>query len=195
MEKNRDSRTDQQLVELVRSGDTAAFGSIAERYQFFIYSFILTMIDDKDLAKDFMQDTLMKALTHLRDPEKDHDSSGSVKAWLVQVARRLCIDHFRKMKRSPVMINAGELTTDDEIVMPYYEKSAEEKMVARSQQQQVRECIQHLCSQQQDVIYMNVYCEMKFKEIAKATGLSINTILGQKRYALRRIGAEMAMAV
>lgn len=194
MKKNEDCRKDQQLVEHVRSGNKASFDVIMDRYQQGIYLTILAKTKNSDLAEDLAQDTFIKAYEHLRNPKKPHDASGSLSAWLQRIAFCICMDHFRKAKKMPFMMDVDELMTDDEIALSYYEKSAEEKMIERDDRQgQVRKCIYNLCDNQKEVVLSHDYGEMPFREIAEVSGLSINTVLGRYRYALRHI--KLAMAV
>ena len=44
--------------------------------------------------------------------------------------------------------------------------------------------IDHLPESQREVVVMRYYRDMSFKEIAEATGVSINTSLGRMRYAM-----------
>ena len=48
----------------------------------------------------------------------------------------------------------------------------------------VRHIMEQLPTPQREVVYMRFYQELSFKEIAEATGVSINTSLGRMRYAL-----------
>ena len=57
----------------------------------------------------------------------------------------------------------------------------------------VRRIIEALPEAQREVLMMRYYSDMSFKEIADATGVSINTALGRMRYAImnmRRIAEE-----
>ena len=57
----------------------------------------------------------------------------------------------------------------------------------------VKLLMEELPEVQREVVYMRYYEEMSFKEIAKVTGVSINTSLGRMRYALinlRRLSRE-----
>ena len=48
----------------------------------------------------------------------------------------------------------------------------------------VRKMMDQLPILQREVVYMRYYQQLSFKEIAEATGVSINTSLGRMRYAL-----------
>ena len=57
----------------------------------------------------------------------------------------------------------------------------------------VKKMMNQLPTTQREVVFMRFYQELSFKEIAEATGVSINTSLGRMRYALlnlRRMAKE-----
>ena len=64
------------------------------------------------------------------------------------------------------------------------DKNIEDKMIADQIQSTVRALIEQLPYDQREVVIMRHFANMSFKEIADATGVSINTSLGRMRYAL-----------
>jgi RNA polymerase sigma-70 factor (ECF subfamily) len=100
----------------------------------------------------------------------------------MRIAHNLCVDHFRKVKRTPTIRN-GE---DNDIfeVLNFSEDSAETKMMKRQSHDRVREMLQRLPEDQREVIILRHFADMSFKEIAAATDCSINTALGRMRYGL-----------
>ncbi len=100
----------------------------------------------------------------------------------MRIAHNLCVDHFRKVKRTPT-IRTGE---DKDIfeVLNFAEDSAETVMMKRQSHDRVREMLQRLPEDQREVIILRHYADMSFKEIASVTNCSINTALGRMRYGL-----------
>ena len=73
------------------------------------------------------------------------------------------------------------------------EGNIENRMVNEQVLKDVRMLIDELPDCQREVVFMRYYQDMSFKDIADATGVSINTALGRMRYAvmnMRRIAAE-----
>ena len=71
-------------------------------------------------------------------------------------------------------------------------------MIDRQIRDDLRKLIRHLPKSQRQVLVMRYYRNLSFKEIAEATGVSINTALGRMRYAIlniRRIANENAIAL
>ena len=68
--------------------------------------------------------------------------------------------------------------------LPLEDTNIEDKMIAEQIQTTVRTLIEQLPYDQREVVIMRHFANMSFKEIADATGVSINTSLGRMRYAL-----------
>ena len=74
----------------------------------------------------------------------------------------------------------------------------EDEMVSFQIDEDLRSLVMALPDAQREVLVMRYYRNMSFKEIAAATGVSINTALGRMRYAIlnmRRIADENAIAL
>jgi len=73
------------------------------------------------------------------------------------------------------------------------EPNIETKMLVEQSHDDVRMMIDRLPEAQREVVNMRYFQDMSFKEIAEATGVSINTSLGRMRYAminLRRMASH-----
>ena len=73
------------------------------------------------------------------------------------------------------------------------EATVEDLLITEQIHDDVRMLIDDLPEAQREVLLMRYYRNMSFKEIAEATGVSINTALGRMRYAIlnmRRIASE-----
>lgn len=88
-------RSEAELIELAREGDTPAFRALFERYQLAVYNFIIRSIGQAQDAEDITQEVFIKVyrkLPTLRD-------AGAFSAWLFATARHESINHLRKMGR------------------------------------------------------------------------------------------------
>ena len=109
-------------------------------------------------------------------------AEGKFLPWAMRIAHNLCVDHFRKVKRTPT-IKTGD---DQDIfeVLNFTEESAEDKMIKKQSHNRVTDMLNRLPEDQREVIILRHYADMSFKEIAALTDCSINTALGRMRYGL-----------
>jgi len=100
----------------------------------------------------------------------------------LRIAHNLVIDTFRKNKRFPTVDGGPEFDVFN--VIKDEDKIADEAIIEDQINNDLRKLIEFLPEDQKTVLKMRHFQEMSFKEIAKDTGVSINTALGRMRYAL-----------
>jgi len=178
--KTMNNLTDQQLIHLYLDGDTEALSSLIERYKDKIYTSIYLLVKDKYLAEDIFQDAFIKVIDTINGGR--YTDEGKFLPWVMRIAHNLCVDHFRKVKRSPSI----KTSDDHDIfeVLNFSEAGADEKMMQGQSHERVRKMLDMLPEDQKEVIVMRHYADLSFKEIAKLTDCSINTALGRMRYGL-----------
>ncbi len=186
--------TDNQLVQSFQQGNNSALEVLISRYKDKIFTSILILVKDRYLAEDMFQDVFIKIIDTLR--KNSYNEEGKFLPWATRIAHNLCIDHFRKVKRTPTIT-----TGDDQDIFEVINVSADsaDKSIIRSQShEQVRELLDLLPQEQKEVIVMRHYADLSFKEIAAMTNCSINTALGRMRYGLlsmRKMMAERQMCL
>lgn len=188
---NKTRLTDEQLVKAYAAGDNKAFDTLLARHQQRVFSYILFIVKNRDLADDIFQETFVKAITTIRQGR--YTDSGKFSAWLTRIAHNLIIDHYRQVKAE------AQVSSDDENAPDLLNRAGvgaltvEQEISEREITRDVRRLIADLPKAQRDVLVMRYYKNMSFKEIAEATKVSINTALGRMRYALlnlRRMADE-----
>ena len=171
---------DALLVSNYIAGNENALAILINRHQSKIYGFIYSKISDRDVADDIFQDTFIKVIKTLKS--NSYNEEGKFLSWVLRISHNLVIDHFRSLKRMPMVYDTDEYSVFDTI--PLEDTNIEDKMIADQIQTTVRALIEQLPYDQREVVIMRHFANMSFKEIADATGVSINTSLGRMRYAL-----------
>lgn len=182
--------TDEQLVRMYIDGNNAAFDTLLQRHQSRLYSYILKIVKNEEIANDVFQETFIKIITTLKQGK--YTENGKFGAWLTRIAHNLIIDFYRQEK------SENSVSTDDETTnllnrRDLCEENVEDIIINDQIRADVRKIIDALPEPQREVVMMRYYSDMSFKEIADTTGVSINTALGRMRYALmnmRRIAEE-----
>jgi RNA polymerase sigma-70 factor (ECF subfamily) len=187
-------RTDHELIHLFVDGTTEALETLVLRHKDKLYTSILFLVKDKYLAEDIFQDVIIRIIDTMRVGK--YTEEGKFLPWAMRIAHNLCVDHFRKVKRTPT-IKSGD---DQDIfeMLNFSEDSAETKMMKRQSHDRVREMLDRLPEDQREVIILRHFADMSFKEIASKTDCSINTALGRMRYGLinlRKLMTEKQIAL
>lgn len=187
--------TDDRLVAAYAEGANEAFDVLLRRHQARVFSYIYSVVKNRDVADDIFQETFVKAIMTIRQGR--YAESGKFSAWISRIAHNLIIDYYRQEK------SENTLSADDECVdvlnrREHSDTCIEDVMVNEQIHDDVRRIIDALPVNQREVLMMRYYKDMSFKEIADVTNVSINTALGRMRYAIlnmRRIAEENKIAL
>jgi RNA polymerase sigma factor (sigma-70 family) len=141
--------------------------------------FIRNRVDDEGDAEDILQDVFYE-LTEAYRLMKPIEQVG---AWLYRVARNRIIDRFRKKKPAAEVPNeAGVPRLEDLLPSP---DAGPEAMYARSVLlDELDAALEELPEEQRDVFIAHEMDGRSFKQLAEETGLSVNTLLSRKHYAI-----------
>ncbi|MEI6087806.1 MAG: sigma-70 family RNA polymerase sigma factor [Bacteroidota bacterium] len=186
--------SDTELIRSFQEGDTEAFEVLIYRYKDKIYSSILFFVKDSYLAEDLFQDVFIKIIDTLKN--KRYTEEGKFLPWALRISHNLCVDHFRKVKRTPAIKTSDNKDIFD--VINVYEEGADQKIMQSQSHERVRMMLELLPEEQREIIVLRHYANLSFKEIAQITNCSINTALGRMRYGLinlRKMMAEKQIAL
>ncbi len=171
---------DSQLVRNYIAGNEQALEALIYRHKQRVYSFIYSKVLDRDVTEDIFQDTFIKVIRTLKRGR--YNEEGKFLPWVMRISHNLVIDHFRRNTRMPKFEERDDFSIFS--VLGDSSLNAERKMIKAQVEEDVKELINELPSDQRDVLVMRIYKDMSFKEIAEQTDVSINTALGRMRYAL-----------
>jgi RNA polymerase sigma factor (sigma-70 family) len=153
-----------------------------ERDQTRLRSFIRRHVTDTSEAEDVLQDVFYELLEAYRLMKPiEH-----VTAWLFRVARNRMVDLFRRKKPSslnnPVSAEEGADTLED--LLPSEDAGPEATYARNVLLDALDEALEELPEAQREVFIAHELMGQSFKEISAETGLSVNTLLSRKHYAV-----------
>jgi RNA polymerase sigma factor (sigma-70 family) len=179
--------SDQELIRLYINGEEICFEELVNRHKDRLFTYLVLLLKDRNLAHDFFQDTLIKVIQTLKSGK--YLEEGRFRPWMMKIAHNLVIDHFRRQKKMRMQYATEEFDVFD--VLGSEDLNREEEFVKERIHQELRILITMLPEDQKEVLLMRIYAKMPFKEIAWVTEVSINTSLGRMRYALISLRALM----
>lgn len=149
-----------------------------------LFNFIRKRVPDKDDAEDILQDVFFQFVNGYGTIESIEKTT----SWLFTVARNKITDLYRKRKNN-ISIDSDEEFGDDSPIslreiLPDMSRGAEDEMIRSVIWSAIEEALDELPPEQKEVFVLNEFEEMSFKDIAEKTGVSINTLLSRKRYAV-----------
>lgn len=188
--------TDEELALSYVNGNNQAFDLLLLRNQSKLFSYILFVVHDQDLANDIFQETFVKVITKLQ--ERKYIDSGKFSAWIMRIAHNVIMDWYRDNRAQ----NIVEATEDNDLsninTNSCLDYNIEDRFVNEQVLKDVKKMMNLLPPTQREIVFMRFYQDMPFKEIAETTGVSINTALGRMHYAilnLRRMAKKSKMSL
>jgi RNA polymerase sigma-70 factor (ECF subfamily) len=173
--------SDQVLLNRYLSGDRSAISQLIDRHSTRVRDYIRMMVRDRDVADDILQETLIKVVRVI--DEGRYADTGKFLSWVLRIAHNRVLDYFRREKVSK-QVNESEAGYDVIGTLRFSEPTAEDEIVHSEMEQTIRDLIDLLPEEQQEVVRLRYYSKLSFQEIAEQTEVSINTALGRMRYAL-----------
>jgi RNA polymerase sigma-70 factor (ECF subfamily) len=186
--------TDNQLVHAFQDGSNKALEVLIDRYKEKIFTSIHILVKDRYLAEDLFQDLFIKIIDTLRS--KRYNEEGKFLPWAMRIGHNLCVDHFRKVNRTPAITTVDARDIFD--VINVVADNADKAIIREQDYEQIRAVLNMLPAEQREVIVLRHYAEFSFRQIAQATNCTLNTALGRMRYGLlnmRRIISEKQIAL
>lgn len=184
---------DEQLIGLFVEGDNRAFEVIYARYNECVYSYVLSLVKDTDLADDFMQDTYIKVMYNLKHGRYSH--LGKLSGWMMSVAHNVVFDYFRSLQ---AQVPCSRI--DDEALLYRSEAIIDDSYIEDNEREErfisLEKAVARLSDEQREVISLHFFNGKSFKDIASHKNISINTALGRMHYAvlnLRKTLGKVAM--
>ncbi len=173
--------TDFELVQGFVAGDNNCIDALIRKHKNRVYTYILLVVKNSQLAEDIFQETFIKVIKSLKKGK--YKDKGIFVSWVVRIAHNLIIDYFRKQKNIRTISNEyGDIDLFNS--KKFSDINIEDILVREQIRSDVRSLIDLLPIDQKKVILLRHYEGYSFKRIAKETDVSINTALGRMRYAL-----------
>ena len=140
--------TDKQLIHLYMDGNADALATLVTRYKNKIFTSIYLLVKDKYLAEDIFQDVFIKVIDTLRSGK--YTDEGKFLPWTMRIAHNMCVDHFRKVKRSPTIKTSDDRDIFE--VLNFSEPGADHHMMTGQSHDRVRKMIDLLPEERDKMI-------------------------------------------
>src|SRR5882724_12259692 len=128
-------KTDHELINLFIDGNLEALEILVLRHKDKLYTSILFLVKDKYLAEDIFQDVFIRIIDTMRSGR--YTEEGKFLPWAMRIAHNLCVDYFRKVKRTPAIKTSDDRDIFE--VINFTEEGADTKIMKRRSHDRVRQ--------------------------------------------------------
>lgn len=172
---------DVQLMQQIRQKDPDALEKLYDRYEQMVYSFAYRIVKDSMAAEEVMQELFMRIW---KNPEQYDSAKGKLSTWMFTVTRNIAIDQLRKKNTRPPQQSA-----DAEELQQLRDTGAmtEDMVEMLLAGEQVREALQELSRDQQQVMDLIYYQGLTQQEVAYHVAVPLGTVKSRVRLAMKQL--------
>jgi RNA polymerase sigma factor (sigma-70 family) len=176
------------IADRIQAEQDRRITETVERERPRLRNFIRRRVADEGDADDILQDVFYELVEAYRGAHPVDLAS----AWLFRVARNRIIDLFRKKKPDSLneeVVDGEGMTLEDLLPSPELGPDAEYSRAVLVEH--LEEAIDELPREQREVFLANEVEGKSFKQMSEETGVSMNTLLARKRYAVLRLREKL----
>jgi RNA polymerase sigma-70 factor (ECF subfamily) len=174
--------SDANLIQAHRSGDQSAFPELMARHHNSVMGFLVNRVGSD--AEDLFQETWTRVGTKLHT----YNETGSFRAWVFQIARRLVIDHHRHTGARVRLVLPSEPKTPSGVD----HRQPDQQLAAVQIADAFESTLAQMPFQMAEVIRLRLIEGTPFQEIAQRQGVPLNTALARMHRGLKKIRATLA---
>ncbi len=190
------SLSDQEIVALAKEGREAAYRELIRRYERPVFSLILRMVRDRQLAEDLAQETFIKALNAIGSYRPEFKFS----SWIFKIANNAAIDQLRRREVDTLSIDgAPNATSADDIEATALQvgdkgETPLAELEARELGTHIERAIAQLRPEYRSCIMLRHVEGLAYEEIAQLLDLPLGTVktyIHRARHELRDMLAHL----
>ena len=165
----------ERCISRLGKGDIDALDELYSLTAHSIYSYALSVLGSRHDAEDALHDTLVKIFASA----KSYKPQGKPFAWIIRIAKNLCIDrlHRRKKESAASLEDEAEDLTVDPIA------ETEDRLMIES-------FLSALSSEDRQIVSLHLISGFTFREIAKSLGMPPPTVMTKYRRAMIKLRKE-----
>lgn len=159
-------------LDLVAEKNEAAFDHVYAETNHGVFAVIASLIRDRQIVEDLMQDTYMKMLQSLHTYQKGRNFA----AWLMQIAKNLAYDYLRKYSNTTVLDPQEDLRVIDS-----------QDQTDSTEELDLEKILAGLDSDERQIVMLRVISDTKFKDIADLVKKPLGTVLWIYQKAIKKM--------
>jgi len=184
-ERSPDRTTGQEMIEdeflkwTFKCGSRAALSRIYRKYLNYLLTLAMALLNDADSAEDVVNDVFVTFAKNV----KYFKLHGSLKSYLATCVINRARDQIRTNQRRPTRLDEDKL----DLIIASDAHQPQQQIRCSEESRQLNQAIAQLPYEQREVIILHLKGDVKFNQIAKLQGVSVNTVRGRYRYGLDKL--------
>jgi RNA polymerase sigma-70 factor, ECF subfamily len=181
-EQSKQKELQQKQAEVVAralAGDEGAFQEIISQYSTLMLRTAWTIVKDRDIAEDVVQDALIQMWHHLPDLRE----ASSLRPWLMRIVVNQCISFKRRLARSTAFTRQAIAEQESDLLA----SAAEHHKGHLERNWDLAQAVENLPLKQKIAIKLHYYDGMTLPEMSRSLQISENTLKKRIQAALTNL--------
>jgi RNA polymerase sigma factor (sigma-70 family) len=170
----------QRVLNRIARGDRAALADLYDVHQMALLRYLLSLTDDRGLAEEILQDTLVAVWKSAGTFE----GRSTVLTWLIGIARRQAHNSLRRRSLPRVDLAEIEALPDDG-------PDPEDLVLASAERAELAEAIRRLAPVHREILNLTFTQDLSYAEMARVVGVPEGTIKSRLSNAKRALRARL----
>jgi RNA polymerase sigma-70 factor (ECF subfamily) len=174
---------DERSIARIAAGDAGALGELYDRYARIVFGVAQRIVGGPEAAEEVTQDAFHSVW---RRASSYRPERGSVKGWLMRIARNAAIDRLRTTDRHA----RDEETTEGADLVA--DMNVEERVLLNARAESVRLAVAALPAETRQALALAYWMGLSQSEIAAKTGVPLGTVKSRIRSGMEKLRARLA---
>lgn len=170
------TQSDESLYHQMRGGDEVALETLYDKYERLLFSFAHRFTNNDRLSEEVIQEVWMKIWNGRVDFNTE---KGKFSSWILTITRNAALDCLRREKRQPTI----EIEERD----GGFDEPVERTVMQRETASEVREAVQELKPEQQELIELVYFNGLTQQQISDQLELPLGTVKTRIRSAIQAL--------
>lgn len=179
----QNSMTDEKLIQFYLHGDTNAMATLVELYKDRVYRSVYNIVQNKYVAEEIFQNVFICLINNMIAGKIAEE--GNFLQCATRIAQNLCMEYTRKTKQA-ITLNSEE---DGPVIFSI--PAALPNTIYHESHGKIKSMIDLLPDDQREVMLLNHYGGLSFKETAEVMKCSLNTALDSMKIGLNNLRKMM----
>jgi len=180
---------DVDLCDRILAGDLYAFETFVNKYQKVLFRYYFAYFHNYAIASDIAQGAFVKFHFNINKIK----NKGACRSYLFTIAKNLCKDELKKIKRLKLVPPVADVNGNDETIDNYIEPEnnpIDDMMIGMQEKMKLKQLIKELNPEQRAAITLVHFEEMKYKDAGVLLGVSEGTIKSRVNRGLKKIAKQ-----
>lgn len=173
--------TDEKLIQFYLNGDPNALATLVELYKDRVYRSIYSIVQDKYVAEEIFHEVFIRIIDNLMAGKTAEE--GNFLQWAMKLAYSLCVEHTRKANRA-IILDKNQVKENIAAIPASVSRTGTGYHESHGK---IKSMIDMLPDEQREVMVLNHYAGLSFKEISETLHCSLNSALDTMKFGLNNL--------